>query len=190
MTMPPIRPLVIAHRGLHTSDPENSLAALRAGMACADGFETDIFATADGVLVLSHDPDAPDGRPINMVGYSELRALWQHAGNELASLEELLAAAVPGSFACLELKAPGLGVEVFKLAAPIFGKRLRISSFEPAYLAGVPLAHRWLNVRGTNEVPNRVGNWAGLCARADAYPLNLPVPERAAWRVPNCSGGY
>ena len=183
MASRPIHPLVIAHRGLHTCAAENSLAALKAGMACADGFETDIVRSADGILVLSHDPDAPDGRPISAVDYRELQALWRCSGGELASLEELLVVARPGSFACLELKAAGLGAEVFKRAAPVLGRRLRILSFEPAYLAGVPLAYRWLNIRGADEVPSRIGDWSGLCARSDAYPFSLEMPERAAWRV-------
>jgi hypothetical protein len=183
MTVSPARPLVIAHRGAHASAPENSLAALTAATAVADGFETDIVRTADGILVLSHDRTAPDGRLIAAVDYRELQGLWRRSGAELASLEELLANSINGCFACLELKEAGLGAEVFERAAPIFGTELRILSFEPAYLEGVPLAYRWLNIRGAQEVPIRVGSFTGLCARADAYPIECAVPERAAWRV-------
>jgi glycerophosphoryl diester phosphodiesterase len=50
-------PIVLAHRGARLLAPENSLeafeAALRAG---ADGIETDVHCSADGHVVLAHDP--------------------------------------------------------------------------------------------------------------------------------------
>jgi glycerophosphoryl diester phosphodiesterase len=56
--------LVIAHRGASTVEPENSLAAFRRALALeADGVELDVHTTADGELVVVHDPDL-DGRPI------------------------------------------------------------------------------------------------------------------------------
>ncbi|HEX2076032.1 MAG TPA: glycerophosphodiester phosphodiesterase [Geodermatophilus sp.] len=51
---------VIGHRGTPTGprSSENTLPALRAALeAGADGFEIDVRATRDGVLVLCHDPD-------------------------------------------------------------------------------------------------------------------------------------
>ena len=52
----PHRCLVIAHRGGADLAPENTLAALRAGLeAGADAFEFDVRATKDGHLVLMHD---------------------------------------------------------------------------------------------------------------------------------------
>lgn len=53
----PYRPIVLAHRGARLVAPDNSLeafeAALRAG---ADGIETDVHCSADGHVVLAHDP--------------------------------------------------------------------------------------------------------------------------------------
>lgn len=48
--------IVIAHRGVHDVEPENSLAAFNAAVAVgADGIEFDVQATADGALVVIHD---------------------------------------------------------------------------------------------------------------------------------------
>ncbi|MHB8826841.1 MAG: glycerophosphodiester phosphodiesterase [Acidimicrobiales bacterium] len=48
---------VVAHRGLHRSVRENTVAAFRAAReAGADGVELDVRAGADGVLVVHHDP--------------------------------------------------------------------------------------------------------------------------------------
>ena len=49
---------VIGHRGGAALAPENTLAAIRAGLdSGADGVEIDVRLTRDGVAVLSHDPD-------------------------------------------------------------------------------------------------------------------------------------
>jgi len=183
MATRPARPLIIAHRGVHACERENSLAALEAAIAQTDGFETDLWRTADGTLVLAHDREAPDGRAIPTTGYHDLDAAYRRAGQKLATLDQLLAIADPAAWACLELKAAGLAAEVFRSAWPIFGTRLRILSFEPAWFAGVPEAYCWLNIRDASEIPGQRAGFVGLNARADAYPLGLAVPERAAWRV-------
>ncbi|MEX2554450.1 MAG: glycerophosphodiester phosphodiesterase [Actinomycetota bacterium] len=49
---------VIGHRGGAALAPENTLAAIRAGLdSGADGVEIDVRHTSDGVAVLLHDPD-------------------------------------------------------------------------------------------------------------------------------------
>lgn len=51
---------VIAHRAAHAGHPENSLAAVRAGIAMGvDYVELDLRTAADGTLVLKHDALAP-----------------------------------------------------------------------------------------------------------------------------------
>ncbi len=50
------RPLFISHRGESSKAPENTLAAFRYAMdGGADGMETDIHFTKDGIVVCSHD---------------------------------------------------------------------------------------------------------------------------------------
>lgn len=57
-------PLVIGHRGASAAFPENTLAAFRgAADAGADWVELDVRRTADGALVVHHDPVA-DGAVI------------------------------------------------------------------------------------------------------------------------------
>ena len=51
-------PLVLGHRGASAAAPENTLAAFaRARELGADGVELDVRRTADGVLVVHHDPE-------------------------------------------------------------------------------------------------------------------------------------
>jgi len=49
---------VLAHRGLAIDAPENTLLAFAKALAVgATHLETDVHASADGVAILSHDPD-------------------------------------------------------------------------------------------------------------------------------------
>jgi hypothetical protein len=101
----------------------------------------------------------------------------------LARLEALLEGVNPALFANLELKVAGIGPQVLALAEPVFGAHLRLSSFRREDLDGVPPERRWLIIHGASEVPANLSGFAGLAARADAYPLTFAVHERAAWQV-------
>lgn len=64
MIDPSRRPWVIAHRGVWTDAPENSLEAFReARRLGADAVELDVRRSADGRLLVHHDPDI-DGQAI------------------------------------------------------------------------------------------------------------------------------
>ena len=45
----------VAHRGLHTSAPENSMRAFEAAIEAGYAIETDVRLTKDGALVIFHD---------------------------------------------------------------------------------------------------------------------------------------
>lgn len=54
-----VGPLLFAHRGASRERPENTLAAFELGLELgADVLELDVHPSRDGVLVVSHDPDA------------------------------------------------------------------------------------------------------------------------------------
>lgn len=66
-------PLILAHRGASATQRENSLAAFEAARALgADGVELDVRRSADGVLVVHHDPVLPDGRAIHTLAAADL----------------------------------------------------------------------------------------------------------------------
>ena len=57
--------LALAHRGRHAGCPENTLAAFAEAVAYgADGIETDVRLSRDGLPVLFHDRLAPGGREV------------------------------------------------------------------------------------------------------------------------------
>jgi glycerophosphoryl diester phosphodiesterase len=85
-------PLVIAHRGASALEPENSLAAFRAAVRLgADGIELDVHDTADGVLVVHHDPRL-GGRPIRELCAADLPAHALPNGELVPTLPQALAA--------------------------------------------------------------------------------------------------
>ena len=66
---------VLAHRGASRAERENTVLAFRAaGDMGADGVELDVRLTADGHLVVHHDPRLEDGRDICALQRSELPA--------------------------------------------------------------------------------------------------------------------
>jgi glycerophosphoryl diester phosphodiesterase len=103
MTNPTGTPLIGAHRGATATASENTMAAFTAAIASrVDFIETDIRRTADGVLVLQHDPEIGPLK-ISTTRFTDLRA----AAPNLATLEHLLNLAKGKIGLDLELKEAG-----------------------------------------------------------------------------------
>jgi len=98
------RILIEGHRGAEGIAVENSWQAIEAGYAaCADLLELDVQRTADGVLVIYHSYQLPDGRWIRNLDSKELRAVKPH-GHQLVFLEEV--------FEWLQNKEIGLSLDI------------------------------------------------------------------------------
>jgi glycerophosphoryl diester phosphodiesterase len=94
------RPLVLAHRGASARAVENTLAAFALARDLgADGVELDVRCTADGVLVVHHDP-AVDG--LGLLAAVELDAL-RDARPEVPTFGEALDACA-GMLVNVEMK--------------------------------------------------------------------------------------
>ena len=119
------RPLVMAHRGDAMHAPENTFAAFRLALdAGADVLETDLWITADGVLVCHHDrtldrvTDCTGAIPdMTLAQVKEARVLRsycaqfdeaQYPDERIPALEELLAFVPEEVGLALELKDPAL----------------------------------------------------------------------------------
>ncbi|MCC5892106.1 glycerophosphodiester phosphodiesterase [Exiguobacterium sp.] len=137
---------LFAHRGVMAHYPENTMAAFRAAIvAGADGIETDVHMTRDGVLVLIHDESlerTTDGRGrVVDLTLAELRtanAAVHFEGSEpVPTLEEFLALVMPtGLCVNLELKTdiehyPGIEERLVEVVerTDFPANRLVISSF-------------------------------------------------------------
>lgn len=85
---------LIAHRGLSAEAPENTTAAFElAGQAGAWGIETDVYDTADGVLVCIHDESINSmtngAGKVNQLTYEELESYRIDNGSNIAQYSEL-----------------------------------------------------------------------------------------------------
>jgi len=107
---------VVAHRGASARSPENTLAAFAGALALGvDVIESDVRATRDGALVLSHDADLfrLTGRP-DKVEDLDLAAIRQivvgtdaaHGEQTMPALGELLHAVGDRARILLDLKLP------------------------------------------------------------------------------------
>lgn len=141
-----------AHRGSPgPSCVENTLPAVTASLLDgADGVEVDLRLSADGVLVVSHDPTlrrvAGSRLAVAATGWEELRAASAAAKVPLARVEEVLGV-VAGRPVVLEVKRPLPGAVPGTVAAlvGVLGSLRRrglaldvtVSSFSPAVVAEV-----------------------------------------------------
>jgi glycerophosphoryl diester phosphodiesterase len=81
--------LILSHRGYHATVPENTLDAFaQADALGADGIETDIRLSADGLPILFHDRSTQDGRSVASLSRIELSAA---VGYAVPTLGEALA---------------------------------------------------------------------------------------------------
>jgi glycerophosphoryl diester phosphodiesterase len=110
----PIRRVVrVGHRGAAGHAPENTLAAIDAGIACgADIVEIDLRRTADGVLVVLHDATVNrttngTGR-IDRLSLRDVKKLTAGKGQQIPTLQEVLDAASGRAGLMLELKIRGI----------------------------------------------------------------------------------
>ncbi len=152
----------IGHRGARGHAPENTIAALRKGIALGVDFvELDVQRSHDGRLIVIHDPlvdRTTNGTGlISQMTWEELRSLDTGDGERMPSLEDALAAANGQVGVMLEAKAPGVGLAMRRAvqetrfdgpvvyASFLHAEILAIREVDPrartmALLEGVPVA--------------------------------------------------
>ena len=202
---PAERLLCLAHRGVLSEAPENTLPAFQAAIdAGVDGVELDVMETADGVLIVTHPYDLESGT--EGAGY-----FWERSYKEIASLnashrwaggyevtriprlEEVLELLPDEFLVNLELKTrrwrvPGLEKKVLDLVRKYRNvKRTIISSFNPYSLLKVrqlepevTIGYNWWNL----DVPwyLRRRTLANLVHPDCLHPgAHMVTPEVVAW---------
>jgi glycerophosphoryl diester phosphodiesterase len=125
-------PLVIAHRGSHASQPENTIAAFAAAREDgAEMVELDVRRTRDGELAIFHDPEVAR-TALGRLSLAELRA---GTGLEVPVLADVVAWAAEADMGLdVELKEDGYVSEVTAALAGFDG-RLIVTSFIDPVLA-------------------------------------------------------
>jgi glycerophosphoryl diester phosphodiesterase len=95
-------PAVIGHRGWPSRFPDNTLSGFQAAATVASGVELDVRRSADGRLVLSHDPDL-GGLEVASHPWATLVELDLGNGHRPALLDEVIAA-LPDTTIQFEIK--------------------------------------------------------------------------------------
>jgi len=156
-------PALIAHRGASAQVLENTLAAFRRAMELGvDGIELDVHGTADGVLVVHHDPDIDD-QPIPAHTLAELRVAPLANGEPVPTLAEALDTIGAGFDVYIEVKALPARLDAVLFAVMDAGpapSRYHVHAFD----------HRLVR----RLVDARPGLSAGVLSAS--YPLD-PVPQ-------------
>ena len=169
-------PLVIAHRGDHSSVPENTIAAFRQAYETgADGIELDVHLSKDREVVVIHDrflDRTTTGKgPVRAHTLEELRslALLGPSGepidsHQIPTLDEVFQALPSDYLVCVEMKARIMGMWELPARAEEIIRRYRrwesslVASFNPVSLFRI----RMLDPRITIAL-----NWS----RRHGYPL-------------------
>ena len=133
-----------AHRGASEYLPENTMAAFRAGIEMgANGIETDVRLTSDGVAVLFHDSSLERMTgvqgSVEEMTYAELSALWVEKNgvkDKIPTLEEFLAEFSDRELTfAIELKGQGTEEAVAELLRKYdLRKKCFVTSFHLEYI--------------------------------------------------------
>lgn len=106
------RPLVIAHRGASFYHRENTIAAFEAALEMRpEMVEFDVRRTADGVLVVHHDPDIVGGE-IRGMSKAQVEDASASAGYAIPTLQEVLELLKDGVVMDIEVKEAGYEEQV------------------------------------------------------------------------------
>lgn len=194
--------IAFAHRGGASDNPENTMPAFQHAVDLGYTYlETDVHATADGVLVAFHDPDLSRTTDrtgtINTIPWTELRHA-RVAGREPIPLFEELVGSFPDHRFNIDCKAntalPGLIASLKRLdcldrvcLGSFSDRRLRVlraafgdrlcSSFGPAQISALRAGRRVPGGGQIAQIPPRIGRFAVLTPRVleRAHRLGLQV---------------
>ncbi|MBD0674554.1 glycerophosphodiester phosphodiesterase [Streptomyces sp. CBMA156] len=205
-------PLAFAHRGGDLGRPENSLAAFEAAVALGYRYlETDVHATADGVLVAFHDSrlDRVTDRTgaVAELPWETVRQARIGGAEPVPLLEDLLGA-FPGVRFNIDVKAaPAVGPLVEAIRRTDAWDRVCVGGFSDARLAAVraaagprlatslgprevarlrlrSLAESFLPPFAARPLSRRPGApFAGLCAQVPERHRGVRVVDRAFVRT-------
>jgi len=164
MTLPPLR---IAHLGMPRRERENTLPSFAAALSAgADGIELDVHATADGVVVVHHDPDVAGGAVIARTTWPVLRRSAADRGIEIPTLADVCALVGDSAELFVEIKGAGIERAVVAVLADHRGPSA-IHSFDHATIRRLSQADRRLRLGLLFE--ERVSDVAALLEENGAH---------------------
>lgn len=171
-----VAPLRIAHRGMPRRERENTLPSFAAALAAgADGIELDVHATADGVVVVHHDPVISGGMAIARTGWRELQHAASAADLQIPTLAEVCDLVEDQVELFVEIKGSGIEREVVAALAS-HGGPSAIHSFDHEAIARLSRFDRRLRLGLLFEerTPD-VASMLGADGALDAWPHHTLV---------------
>jgi glycerophosphoryl diester phosphodiesterase len=158
----------IGHRGAAGHAPENTLAAIRAGISLGvDYVEVDVQRTRDGQLIIMHDTSVD--RTTNGTGiisemtWEAIQHLDAGHGQRVPSLEAVLDAADGQAGVMLEIKAASIGTDVQRaVQASQFSGPVIYASFMHAEIAAI---------RATDAKANTMALIEGIATPSAAFAV-------------------
>lgn len=168
-------PIAFAHRGAKGYAPENTLEAFALGLKLgANGLESDVWVTADGIPVLDHDGvvkrSLGRGKPISATRRAELP-------EHIPALTDLLEHCGSAYHLSLDLKDQASGqavIDVVRDAAPAMLERLWLCS--PAWQSLLPLRDqgaRLVDSTGMQQIREGAERRAATLAANGIDALNM-----------------
>ena len=176
--------LIIGHRGARGLAPENTLEAIKAALAVnVDGIEIDIRATAEGVIVLAHDPFVADRDGAKWNISQHTYEFLKKRQNALTTLSAALDIIPSTTLLRIEIKPGEPVAPLAGLLSPLYsGKAQAIN------IAVVSFDYKLLSElhRALPELPLILNEkWSSLRARFHAQKLGtkqLQMNQRWLWR--------
>lgn len=177
------QPLIIAHRGSSGEAPENTMKAFELALEQgADGIELDVFMTADGKVVVTHDENLKrlSGHDVwtRRLTLAALKKLDMGEGERIPTLDEVLDR-FGRYFKIINIEIKSTGVKTDGIERAVIGRVMDhgvmdnafVSSFNFFHLLRLRLLNRGLK-RGYLIAP---GNWIskGVMRRCEPASINL-----------------
>lgn len=183
------RPLRIAHRGMPRRIRENTLSSFEAALSAgADGIELDVHATADGVVVVHHDPHVTGGLEIARTAWRVLQLAASGKGLEIPTLADVCELVDDRAELFVEIKGAGIERKVATVLRRHRGS-FAIHSFDHPTIRRLSHLDRRLRLGLLFEerTPDVVAMLAANGAR-DAWPQHAIVDARLVDAVHGAGG--
>ncbi|RXE56554.1 glycerophosphodiester phosphodiesterase [Methanoculleus taiwanensis] len=130
---------IVGHRGARALEPENTLAAVQRGMACADYVEIDVHLSRDGIPVVIHDAtvDRTTGGTgaVRDFTIEEVQKLDAGRGERIPTLREVLDQVSGATGLIVEIKEQGIEEVVASILLENLPENLFIVSFHDRSVA-------------------------------------------------------
>lgn len=171
---------IIGHRGARGLAPENTLESIHAALAAhVDGVEIDVRATADSVIVLSHDPYLTDEKGSTWRISQHTYGFLRHRHSGLTRLTEVIDAVPSTCQLRVEIKPDEPVEPLAALLRPVIAeRRLSVVSFDYKLLKALHTA--------LPDLPLIVNEpWSSVRAHFRAKKLGtkqIQMNQRWLWR--------